>query len=95
MKMIAVASSAVIALAAIAIPNQVQADWWDNVIGGLATGAFVSNYYNPHHGYDHGAYAYKYGQSYNGFQRSRYGDTNNHDEQKHPYGPPYKHWTEF
>jgi hypothetical protein len=97
MKMIAIASSALIVLAGIAIPNQVRADRWDNVIGGLATGAFVSNYYNPqpYRGNDHGFYANKYGQSHNGSQRYRYGDTHHYDEQKPPYGPPYKNWTEF
>jgi hypothetical protein len=94
MKVIAVASAAVITLAAVAIPKQVEADdWWDTVIGGLAAGAFISNAYRPYNYNPRPNYG-PYSQSYNGSRRRQY-DGSQYNEQKHPYGPPYKNWTEF
>ncbi len=76
-KLIAVASAAMIALAAVAIPNKAEAywrgGWWvpGAVLGGLALGAALASRpyyygYGPYYAYDYGPYYYGYGPYYYG-----------------------------
>jgi hypothetical protein len=104
-KLITLASAAVIALTAVAIPNQVEArwrggGWWipGAVVGGLALGALAARpyYYDPEYAYapgpyygGYGPYDYDYGQYYNGSGPYYYGGPRSY------YGQPYRHWTEF
>ena len=72
LKLIALASAAMIGLAAVAIPDQAEArwrggGWWvpGAVVGGLALGAAIASrpyYYGggPYYAYDYGPYAYDY-----------------------------------
>jgi hypothetical protein len=101
-KLIALASAAVIALTAVAIPNQVEArwrggGWWipGAVVGGLALGAAIASrpyYYGPgYYGYAYGPGPY-YGYDYGGgpyYGGPYYGGP------RYYYARPYRHWTEF
>jgi len=72
LKLIALASAAMIGLTAITVPDQAEArwrrgGWWipGAVVGGLALGAAVASrpyyYGGPYYAYDYGPYAYDYG----------------------------------
>jgi hypothetical protein len=101
-KLITLASAAVIALTAVAIPNQVEArwrggGWWipGAVVGGLALGAAIASrpyYYGPgYYGYAYGPGPY-YGYDYGGgpyYGGPYYGGP------RYYYARPYRHWTEF
>jgi len=106
-KLIAVASAAMIAVAAVATPNHAEArwrgGWWvpGAVVGGLALGAAIAS--RPYYGY---GYAYGPGPYYRGPYAYDYGGVGPYDYEYNGSGPyyyqrsyryysPYKHWTEF
>jgi hypothetical protein len=108
-KLIAVASVAVITLAAIATPKQAEArwrghgGWWvpGAVVGGLALGAAIAS--RPYYGYGYapgpyyGGYAYAspYGY-YGGVGPYDYEYNGSYSYQpSYRYDAPYRHWTEF
>ena len=106
MKLVALASAAMIALTAVVVPDQAEArwrrggGWWvpGVVVGGLALGAAIASrpyYYGPGY-YGPGYYGYAYAPNYDG--GPYYGGG--------PYyyggGPyyyqrsyPYRHWSEY
>ncbi len=107
-KLIALASAAVIALTAVAIPNQAEArwrggGWWipGAVVGGLALGAAIaSRSYGPgYYGYAYAPgpyYGYDYG-PYD-YEYGRYYNGSGpyyYGGPSYYYARPYRHWTEF
>jgi hypothetical protein len=107
-KLIALASAAVIALTAVAIPNQAEArwrggGWWipGAVVGGLALGAAIaSRPYGPgYYGYGYAPgpyYGYDYG-PYD-YEYGRYYNGSGpyyYGGPSYYYARPYRHWTEF
>jgi hypothetical protein len=106
-KLITLASAAVIALTAVAIPNQVEArwrggGWWipGAVVGGLALGAAIASrpyYYGPgYYGYAYGPGPY-YGYDYGGgpYYGGPYYGGPYYGGPRYYYARPYRHWTEF
>jgi hypothetical protein len=101
LRLIALASAAMIGLTAVAIPNEAEArwrrgGWWipGAVVGGLALGAIASGAYRPYYygggpyyANDYGPYEYGYGPSY-------YGGGSYYYQQPYPYNR-YRHWSEY
>jgi hypothetical protein len=97
LKLIALASAAMIGLTAVAIPNEAEArwrrgGWWipGAVVGGLALGAAIASrpyYYGP------GYYGYGYDPYYYGGGPYYYGG-GYYYQQPYPYNR-YRHWSEY
>ena len=108
-KLIALASAAMIASTAVALPNKAQAywrgGWWvpGAVIGGLALGAIIASRpyyygYGPYYyGDGPGPYYYGGGPYYYGRGSYYYGGPRYYSYRRpyYTYGYPYRHWTEF
>ena len=107
LKLIALASAAMIGLTAVAIPNEAEArwrgGWWvpGAVVGGLALGAIIASRpyyygYGPYYTYDYGPYAYDYGPYYSGggYSPYYYGGGPYYYQQPYPYNR-YRHWSEY
>jgi hypothetical protein len=106
LKLIALASAAMIGLTAVAIPNEAEArwrggGWWipGAVVGGLALGAAIASrpyYYGPgyySYGYDPYYYGGGYAPSYySGGYAPYYGG--GYYQQPYPYNR-YRHWSEY
>lgn len=108
-KLVAAASAAIIALAAVGMPSQAGArwrgygygGWWapGAIVGGLALGAAIAS--RPYYGYGYaygpgpyyGGYAYDYGGV--GPYYYEYNSGPYYYERSYRYYAPYKHWTEF
>src|SRR5262249_62291418 len=107
LKLIALASAAMIGLTAVALPDQAEArwrrgGWWvpGAVVGGLALGAAIASrpyYYGPgYYGYAYnpGPYYEPYAYGYGGGP-SYYGGGPYYYGGPRSYGGPYRHWTEY
>ena len=98
LKLIALASAAMIGFTAIALPNQAEArwrggGWWipGAVVGGLALGAAIASrpyYYPGYYGYGYDPYYYGGGPHY------YYGGGPYYYQQPYPYNR-YRHWSEY
>src|SRR5262245_18433361 len=107
LKLIALASAAMIALTAVAIPNEADArwrrdGWWvpGAVGGGLALGAAIAS--RPYtYGPGYYGYAYAPGPYYGaydyGYGRGYYygGGPCHYGGSRYYYDRPYRHWTEY
>jgi hypothetical protein len=100
LKLIALASAAMIGLTAIAIPDQAEArwrrgGWWipGTVVGGLALGAAIAS--RPYYYGGGPYYAYDYGPSYygGGYGPYYYGGAYYY-QQPYPYNR-YRYWSEY
>src|SRR5262245_15997158 len=100
LKLIALASAAMIGLTAVAVPNNAEArwrgGWWvpGAVVGGLALGAIIASRpyyygYGQYYGYDYGHYYYGGGPYYYGGGPYYYGSLGYY------YDRPYRHWSEY
>ena len=96
-RLITVASAAMIALAAVASPNQAEArwrghgygGWWvpGAIVGGLALGAAIAS--RPYYGYGYGPGPYYRGSAYEGPYAYDYGGVGPYDYEYNGNGPYY------
>ena len=106
-KLIALASAATMAIAAVAIPDQAEArwrggGWWvpGAVVGGLALGAAIASrpyYYGPGYGYAYapGPYYGAYDYGYGGGPYYYGGGPYYNGGPRYYYNRPYRHWSEY
>jgi hypothetical protein len=106
-KLIAMASAAMIAFTAVAVPNKAEArwrgGWWipGAVVGGLALGAIIASrpYYYGYGPYYSGYgpyYSYDYGPYYYGGGPYYYGGgPYYYGGRGYYYDRPYRHWSEY
>jgi len=106
-KLIALASAAMIAFTAVAVPNKAEArwrgGWWipGAVVGGLALGAIIASrpYYYGYGPYYSGYgpyYSYDYGPYYYGGGPYYYGGgPYYYGGRGYYYNRPYRHWSEY